>query len=239
MLLQPLRIEAQLFSPISVLDDWAPSLEAVLEYVWIDDRGLLMANPDPNNLIYPELPLKAGEINGTKYWCCSSPHYRYRIGHSDRKRKRWGGDAEGYPVNWGKGSAKIQTDAGRFKSADLPVFLRSVDTIYWWAVGDLDAVQQMLNTVPSIGKNRGTGYGQVLRWTVLPAEHDYHLWGKSGQLMRPVPANSLPGLERYPVQRWAWTTPFNLPQNKVLCAMPTNNAQQITTDWFTAQFMGE
>jgi len=229
-----IRITAKLSSPIAVLDDWSPSLEAILEYVWLDDRGLVRATPNTDDLIYPEIPLQRSFINGVGYWCCSAPHYRYSLDNIDRRRKRWNGDLEGYPVYWGKGTKKIQTDGGSYKSGDLPIFTRNVDSIYWWAVGESEAVQQMLETVPSIGKHRGIGYGQILKWSVNLSSADYHLFGKSGQLMRPIPLDSIPDSIPHIARRWAWTTPFNVPGSKVMCAMPVNNVQKIDIDWFAA-----
>ncbi len=230
----PITIKVDLSSPLAVLDDWTPSIEAILEFAWLDERGLYSAHVNPEKIIIPELPIQRSVLESQSYWCCSSPHYQFDCQYSDRRNKRWAGQSEGYPVDWQGKRQKIQTDGGPYKSGNTPVFARLVKSIYWWSIGNIDEVSKMLSAVTSIGKHRGIGYGQVSKWSVRQSPSDYHLWGKNGQLMRPIPVECCPADVPHTRRRWAWVTPFHLPESRAICAMPISNILKLEMDFFNA-----
>ena len=232
--MQPIKITAHLSTNLAVMEDYSPALESILEAVWLDMRGLLRATPDPNNLYYPELPFAKSDFFGQDYWMVSAPHYLYLGESVEFVVKRWQGENEGHPVEWGKTNKKIQTDGGKYKSLRKPVFTRMVPSIGWYAVGDAQQCEAMLQFVTSVGAYRAAGYGQVLRWEVEPVVEDWHFL-KNGGLMRPVPLAALPDGVSHRTMQWAWRSPFQLSENRALCAMPVANVQKPqTVDWFEA-----
>lgn len=82
-------------------------------------------------------------------------------------------------------------DVGRYKAARIPVPVTVVSTLRWRCIGDAAAVTDLLDTVPAVGKKRGSGEGQVTRWSVRdigPADWHAILWHPDGRISRPVPA---------------------------------------------------
>lgn len=79
------------------------------------------------------------------------------------------------------------------KSYQLPTRVRPVECVRWFAVANPNngrGLRKMLKDVHSIGHKRSIGYGQVRRWTVEEAEHDYSWFAPSEHgtvLMRTLP----------------------------------------------------
>jgi len=218
-----LQITAHLSSPFFAYDDWSPAIDALLEYIWLDERGLISPNPSPKDLIIAELPIEKGDLGGEWYWKVSAPCYQISAETQDRFRKRW--DYQETSLNWGKRKPKWTTSEGAEKSYDLPVFLRHTERIDWFAVGEPDEVLSLLQQCSGIGKKRSYGYGQVSRWEVKTIAEDWHLW-REEQLMRPIPTERIMDAGRGCPQglfilRWAWRPPGWLHSNRVMCFMPT------------------
>jgi CRISPR type IV-associated protein Csf3 len=215
-----IQVTAHLSSPFFAYDDWSPSLDSLLEYLWLDERGLITPNPSASSLITADIPLEKGTIGTEWYWKVSSPCYAIKAQTQDRFRKRW--DYQESSLNWGKRKPKWSTSEGAEKSYDLPVFLRHTDRIDWFAVGDPVKVLSLLEKCSGIGKKRSYGYGQIAKWEVKPIENDYHLW-RNGQLMRSIPtegwATDVP--HELAIMRWAWRPPGWLHANQTMCFMPT------------------
>lgn len=225
--MKPLKITAYLATPFATYDDYSPSLDSLLEWIWLDARGLATPNPDPESLIQAPLPLGKGEIGGEWYWQVSSPHYRIECEETTKFRKRW--DYHDVALDWGKRKAKFHTSEGAEKNYDLPLYLRTTSAIAWYAVGDAAGVRELLAGCAGIGKKRSHGWGQVLRWEVEEVEYDWHLWGPSGQLMRPMPVRLMP-LEKVDgafLLSWGWRPPAWLAVNQELCVMPTKNVYKL------------
>jgi len=230
---QNLRITALLSSPVAVFDDYSPSLDALLEWLWLDERGLASSAPRPADIIQVDLPVKKGYLGEEWYWCCSSPHYLLDREQTTKFRKRW--DYQDKHCNWGKKKAKFSTSEGHTKSYDLPLYLRTINQIDWFCVGDRAEFQQLLNNCPNIGKKRSYGYGKVQSWKVEEFPEDWHLF-RNGYLARPIPAELLfkhcgtPKDDNISCMNWAWRPPYWLGENKAICAMPSNNVRRNGTN---------
>jgi CRISPR type IV-associated protein Csf3 len=221
----PLRITAHLGSVIAASDDYSPSLDALLEWLWLDERGLATPNPSPDNLIQADLPIEKGEIGGEWYWKVSSPCYTIHSEEISRYRKRW--DSHDRQLSWGKRKAKFNTSEGAEKAYDLPLYLRLTPAITWYAVGDKTGVEDLLSGCTGIGKKRAHGWGQISKWEVEETGDDWHLQRES-QLMRPIPVSQmLPLLPcDFAILSWGWRPPAWLASNKVLCAMPMHTVKR-------------
>lgn len=87
------------------------------------------------------------------------------------------------------------------KSYRLPLRVRRVDRVVWFAAGSRREIVKLLNQIPAVGKKISVGYGRVARWEVerlqegVPHEWWPWWWHSEGGpvLMRPLPAD-WPGL---------------------------------------------
>lgn len=213
------QITAHLATPLAVSDNWSPSLDALLEYLWLDERGLISPHPTKENLIKSDIPLREDTIKGESFWACSSPFYCLQKEQIDRFRKRW--DYQDRCLDWGKKKAKVDTQQGKTKSYDLPLRLVLTPRLDWFAVGDIDKVRSLLSNCTNIGKKRSYGKGQVYQWEVKEVEVDWSL-KKDGRLTRPLPATLVDHWDGCQILRWGWRNPSWLPENVAVCVMPSN-----------------
>ena len=217
----PLQITAYMANGIAVYDDWSPALEGLIVFELLKSKQLLIPNPSEDDaratmsMIKGEIPLAMWE----GLFKCSAPIYQYVTEETTKYRKRWEPDGK---VAWGKRKPKFSTSEGPEKSYDLPLFLRLTSRIDWFAVGDRDRIQSLLNDVHGIGKKRSHGYGQVVRWEVHEIDDDWSIV-KDGQLMKPIPLEIFKtfGLNFFhDLANWGYVPPAWLPGNKTLCVMP-------------------
>jgi CRISPR type IV-associated protein Csf3 len=64
--------------------------------------------------------------------------------------------------------ASIPPASGRYRMRRMPVVSTPATTVTWRAVGDPDAIADLLTAIPAIGRRRGTGEGTVLEWAITP-----------------------------------------------------------------------
>lgn len=212
----PLRITAHLSTPLVAFDDWSPMLDSILEAFWLMDRGLYSTNPDPKQIIKADLPLQEGSIQGEWYWCSSAPCYTYEFEQPQAIRKRW--DMQEYNLDWQGKRKAWSSSEGHSKSFEKIYFERNPSCVTWFAVGNPDPIAALLRHCDGIGFKR---YAKVWRWEVEPFEHDWHLWGPHGQLMRPIPYRLLPerAIDFRPL-RWGWRPPYRMVEMADDCALP-------------------
>lgn len=79
------------------------------------------------------------------------------------------------------------------KSHRLPMRVRRIEVVAWFAVGNRKAVRRSLKKVQAIGKKPSVGYGRVREWTVERIDQD-HSWFAPSEvgpvLMRPLPVGA-------------------------------------------------
>jgi len=86
---------------------------------------------------------------------------------------------------------KVNTTGGEYKSMYLPVRVRTVDRVVWFARGQAKEVRRICRSFQAIGHKSAYGYGRVAQWDVEFVEHDWSWWATSPSgpvLMRPLPA---------------------------------------------------
>lgn len=231
--MQPLKIVAEMLTPLVVSDDWTPSLESVLEWLILQEQRMIVANPTEQDVLNSQaivdkfMPINKGYLKDDWYWQISSPCYYYLSDQTDRIRKKWNPGIDSPAPDWGKRKAKWQTSEGHEKSCELPLYLRNTKTITWYCVGDPSAIKQYLLGCSHLGKKRSVGYGSVSQWSIEPIAEDKHLIYQDS-LMRPIPIEYAELLNikkwNYNVRNWGWRPPAWLQANKRQCAMPLVNA---------------
>lgn len=235
--MEPLKITARLANIIAVYDDFSPSIDSLLEWLLLDDLHLACPNPtlsqieETRAIVDQAMPLYKAEINKNWYWAVSAPCYQILKEQTIRYRKRWQPGIDSPEPNWGKRKAKWSADQGAEKNYDLPLYLRSMDVIQWYCVGDRVRILSLLEGCSGIGKKRSHGYGQILRWEVVACNQDMHLWGPHNELMRPIPIECIPTdrVVDFAILDWGWRPPAWLPANRIKCAMPIHTVKRLNT----------
>lgn len=91
----------------------------------------------------------------------------------------------------------VDTRKGRYRAWVMPLPLTVAPTLVWRAVGDPDAVTDLLAGVVSIGKKRASGHGLILDWEITLDEAadrwEFTHLHPDGQLGRTVPTACLHG----------------------------------------------
>lgn len=229
-----LKVTAHLLSGFAAFDDWSPDLAGILEWIILDAKGMASSNPTPADveasrpIVDAEMPLEKLAIGGEWYWATSSPCYSYKAEYASNFRKRWAPGIDTPPPNWGKRKAKWSGSEGHEKSYDLPNYVRVTGSVTWYAVGERDGVESLLQGCTGIGKKRSHGHGQVSSWEVLEHGDDWHLFGPQGELMRPVPLSEIPQDMPidFAIRGWGWRPPAWLSANKTQCAMPVHTCRR-------------
>lgn len=91
----------------------------------------------------------------------------------------------------------VSSRQGRYRSRLMPLLVLPCLAVTWQAVGDVEALRDLLGGIAAIGKKRSQGEGQVLSWTVDPMPGltrfaAAHL-NPDGTLSRPSPTACLDG----------------------------------------------
>lgn len=201
----PLLVRARLAAGIAHAAPWGITLDGLLAaQVWVDRKAELIASDrytsralqqeDPPDI---ELPLARCTTSGEQWhWAatCAFPENvdpRVQVhtwtGRVDRR------DLEQVATSLPKVVSERQ---GRFRARCMPLLVTACNAVTWHAVGDPDAIRQLLDPVRSIGKKRTSGEGHVLGWEVteVPALDVFaagHLH-PNGSLGRPTPVGCLP-----------------------------------------------
>lgn len=105
----------------------------------------------------------------------------------------------------------IQINGGPDKGYRVPMEVGHYSTgeVWWWAIGDADAVRELLKLVTHLGKRRAVGVGKVLAWEVVECEpwgDDYPVM-RDGKPLRALPPE-WPGCEGMRTARASLTYPY-------------------------------
>lgn len=228
-----LKVTAHLLNGFATFDDWSPDLASLVEWHLLDSYNLLSSNPTAADVektqefVHQEMPILKADIDGEWYWATSSPCYSYSVESTDRFRKRWAPGTDSPSPNWGKRKPKWSGSEGHEKSYDLPLYVRVTNAVTWYLVGDKSRIESLLKHCTGIGKKRSHGHGQVSHWTVIEFAHDWHLWGATNELMRPIPVEKMPiHRQDFAIRDWGWRPPAWMPGNKTRCAMPIHTVRK-------------
>jgi len=232
--LEPLRIWCDLGEPVVYSGDgmcfdgilaaaWFRSLpyavtspmpSASRDVPWVDDMDLPLARwsvPYAGGCD-PRLRDETGRVWG---WCASAVHAEWSIHTRVEVRKRTPVDEA---QRWSS-AGDIDVSAGRYKSYDLKLPARLARRLEWYAMGDGDKIQRVLEEhVTAVGRKVGHGNGRVLRWRVESWRHDWSVM-RGGRLTRPMPA----GYMRGPVQVRGVRALYWHPSRQIQCVVPLDH----------------
>ena len=109
-----------------------------------------------------------------------------------------------------------QREAGNIVNAYSATVASAIE---WYATGDMQAVLEVVRSIPFIGKRRTAGYGEVVRWDAEVGELD-GVVGYADDPLRPVPTERwTQGGDWVPVEA-AWKAPYWDVRNRTRCFAP-------------------
>ncbi|WP_128645065.1 hypothetical protein [Rhodococcus sp. BS-15] len=205
----PLVVRARLASGVAHATPWGISLDGLLASEIRENykaecrtRGTEYEPYDSASEPAPlELPLARCTLAGQDNWHWSAtfawpdgevagPHVQYWSSRPDQHALDQLSD--GLP-------ALVSERQGRYRARVMPLPLTIASALVWRAVGDPDAVLDLLGGVRTIGRKRSSGHGHILNWTVEEAAADP--WASShlhldGSLGRTAHAHCLRGHQR-------------------------------------------
>ncbi|MFE5339753.1 hypothetical protein ACFQ80_06010 [Isoptericola sp. NPDC056578] len=174
----PMRVQAHMAAGVGQAAPWGIALDGLLaSQLWERQKAEARAagreytraleNDAPPDL---DLPLARCEPeDGPWHWAAT-------CAHPDRVADRpdvhtWTGQVDERELEQVAPSLPkvISGRQGRYRARRMPLLVTACGTLTWHAVGDPDAVADLLSDERSIGKKRTSGEGHVLRWDVEPA----------------------------------------------------------------------
>jgi CRISPR type IV-associated protein Csf3 len=212
----PLRVTAELASGLAMSVPLA--LDALLGAAMCQRDGIPPA-ATAEDLVPLAVPLEREP--GERFYlasCALGAVERVELQHTHRR----------FPVEqaqlMGRQMGTLKITAGPAKSYRIPREVAHVvgDRLDWYAVGDVDAVRELLGWVTHLGRKRSVGLGRVRAWTVAPCDS----WGegfpvvRDGVPLRPLPAD-YPGVRGdWPRQMGVVDMPYWLMERSEPCVQP-------------------
>lgn len=88
-------------------------------------------------------------------------------------------------------SYKVDSGACRSYRMPVPAFYARDDAMTWWAIGDRDEVERLLQNITYVGKKRSTGHGRVREWRVRELD-EHEVWEGFPVMREGMPLRALP-----------------------------------------------
>jgi hypothetical protein len=171
------KVTCWLSSPIA---GEPPALDAILEWELSRRLGYKHAMKLTRNVPLSEIPrvpipLATRTIAGHDVYCCSDPIIPEPIAEwVDYQNKRI--DTHIVATLLAPEQRKnLLVSSGPYKMRHVPLRIRLVDRICWFARGDRTEMNKLLKSVIALGKHRNIGYGMVQRWEYEETEEDYSI----------------------------------------------------------------
>jgi len=200
----PLRIVADMASPIGMYSHDALPLDGLLEYAAahsnydIVQRAEFPRGSDGRRRLPPmtdrvynfRLPVKRiGHKTDEWYWAASwatfPRGFETTVDHWNRRTDF--ADPELQPVLLDTGwTQKLNVSGGRYKSYHCPLPQIVTPVVEWFCLGAPAKISRLLQRITHLGKKRGYGGGEVIRWTIYRSGDDFSCW-RDGQPMRALP----------------------------------------------------
>lgn len=204
---RPVTVRADLAAGLAHAAPWGTALDGLLAAeLWGRHKSARPPGTYPSALDVDdppdlELPLaRCIPSAGPWHWAATCA---YPLPRPDRLDiHTWAGRADHRHLEQlaGRLPVTLPTRQGRYRSRLMPLLVTPCQAVTWHAIGDSDRIADLLGGITAIGKKRGHGEGQVLRWTVTPtpsltAFAAAHL-NPDGTLSRPTPEGCLPVTDR-------------------------------------------
>jgi len=224
MSIENIKITAYLKSPI-VGDP--PFLDALLTYelaFCINNKSNKYNKSTPiKNFERLPIPLVEFDIGNEKVNSCSNPIYKITAEWNDKFSKRFDTCFLSLLIDSDKRKT-INTGGGYLRSRFQSIHVKVIDKVIWFARGDKEECQKLLNRIISIGYFRKMGYGLIAKWNVEKIKENNSIFVyDSGKkiLMKTIPKNgTLKNLFGIRYGYGAFKPPYWHPQNQKEIVIP-------------------
>lgn len=189
-----------------------PHLDSLVECVLAAHQGLAhecdRSKPAPP-VGCIAIPIRRKSIAGQSIACCSSPILS-EVQHEGVEHFCKRLDVSLAESLHPQERRVIAMGNATYKAYRLPLRVRLVDRIVWFAEGDRKELLSVLRRVQGLGKKRSYGYSRVHEWTVERIDDDWSWFadGPMGRvLMRPLPVAAVPSDIAGAMREWAACQP--------------------------------
>lgn len=216
--MRPLRVTAVMADGRVASIDGRLFLDSIMAYSWMLENHpeqVTLNNAATDKAIDIDLSCaleKRGEGDDW-FWACSMGQFEEKCETIEYAHKRVSPMAAERYVDFGRRRGKIVTGGGPYKSWRKPILVKLIPSVTWYCVGDAEEIKRLLEPITHIGGRRGSGYGLVREWRVEPWDEDWSVYGRNGELMRPLPDPN--GTEEQGIRPPYWS-----PRNWRVCRMP-------------------
>lgn len=207
----PLRITAELVTPPVFYAP--PALDSILAWSVVQEatqgRGL-PETPEPYLIPLPLARLWTCPETQLPLW--DATHF-FPVGENRQQSAYW--HKRGYKPELLKKTKKgtpqnANFGQGRHKEYRMPMPLQTALEWKAYAVGNLEEISAVLQSVATLSKKRSQGYGKVLRWYIEKV--DAIVYWHEGRLLKHFPVDapvpSLPNDVIFDMYEAGWTPPY-------------------------------
>lgn len=171
--MKPLKITAHLRSGFTSAFDWSVSIDGILAYQFMLEKLGIDSFSETHGITSEQepvtgLPLAVECFEGDWWYQCSRPFFRQHGTCVAKMHRRF--NAQEAEIYVGDKTKVVQTTKGPHKNARLSIPKFITPEVIWYAAGDKDEVERLLNHITHIGGQRRSGFGSVSRWSI--EDHD-------------------------------------------------------------------
>lgn len=187
---EPMVVIAELEGDI-IVPRTTPALDGLLAYAIAQEHGLPPLDAQGDNPPSIEVPLarsKCGRYHMASFGVASTS--KADLQHIHRK----------WPIEVSQALSHEKTKSvdiatGRNKGYRLPIERVHLegDRMWWFAIGHIPEVRNLLSWVTRLGKKRAMGAGKVGAWHVAPCEAwglTFPIMSPAGEALRPLPTDT-------------------------------------------------
>lgn len=220
--MQPMRIRAYLLDGrIAGTEAYFP-LDSILAAEWIRRHHPgEFYNPPPPGMetgwIEAELPLERRGQGNDWYWASSFNQSAPKGEYIAYWNRRFDDQFEQYIDMKGK-RGKISISSGRYKAYRSPLNILLFNFLEWYAVGDIDAINELCSGIVAIGKKPAQGYGLIEKWEIVPWSEDWSEIGPGNKIMRAL--LQLPPKVNGTMRLYGFRPPYWAKKNQRVVYMP-------------------
>lgn len=236
---RPLKATFRLAAPVSQAYPWIRG-DALLAAVLLRDVLGNAAYRLPTKRVLPldehlTLPLSRSYENIVPggVWHASASVMDTDMKRTTRQYKRF--DTQNTDVLHGIKKRKVEMNMGYYKAGLTTLAYAPANEVLFYFHGHEGEVRRLLEHVTHLGKNRASGYGEVIGVTVEEIPRDRSLYS-DGVVMRPIPYECVPGATldqcaqlTYGLPAWdhSRAVPCIPPGTAIECMTPIDSAQDV------------
>lgn len=213
--MEPLMIDVHLCAPLALRHPWI-HLDGLVAHLWLNRQMGREFYNLPNRVVDIELdlPLKR---HPSGLWHASAsvliPQHAARRVWKTTIYKRFHEGRQHGP----RSMRRVTRGSGHYKDYMIAMLTFPITTVRFYAVGDREALVDILSDLVTIGFKGAIGWGAVARIEVRPCARDHSI--VSGNIaMRPIPTRLLAWWDDEAVL--TWTVPYWDRRRAEPCAPP-------------------